>query len=106
MESLFGSEFDSETLNIAVAKLSARRLSEQDLEKALLLASKKQYRVVFWNALSEDSKALQQVATKSGHFCASKVTYRFLLNESLISALGHSTAAHDIKEFEAGKPSS
>jgi GNAT superfamily N-acetyltransferase len=106
MASLLHSEFDSEALHVNVATLSASDLSEQELENALSLASERQYRVVFWSAPSKDSTVIQQVAKKAGHFCASKVTYRFLINESLLSALDHSTVALDIKEFEDKMPCS
>jgi GNAT superfamily N-acetyltransferase len=106
MESLVRSEFDSEALQVNVAKLSLSSLSEEDLRKALNLASKEKFQVVFLNALLEDSKAVQQFAQRSGHYCAVKVTYRILLNESLISALGHYTKSQDIREFDGDVPCS
>ena len=106
METLLRSEFDSETLKIPVAKLSACRLSKQSLENTLSLAAKEGYRVVFWSASTEDSEGIQRFAKTAGHFCARKVSYRFLLNESLISAVGCSTSAHDIREFRNEKAGS
>jgi len=106
MESLVRSEFDSEALQVDVAKLSLRSLSEENLRKALNVASREKYQVVFLNALLEDAKAVQEFAQRSGHYCAKKVTYRILLNESLISALGHYTKSQDIREFDGDVPCS
>jgi GNAT superfamily N-acetyltransferase len=104
MDSLVRSEFDSEALQVNVAKLSLSSLSEEDLRKALNLASKEKYQVVFMNAPAQDSKTVQKFAQRSGHFCASKVTYSILLNKSLVSALGHMTKAQEIREFEGDTP--
>ena len=106
MESLVRSEFDSDALQVDVAKLSLISLSEENLRKALNVASREKYQVVFLNALLEDAKAVQQFGQRSGYYCAKKVTYRILINDSLISALGHYTKSQDIREFDGDVPCS
>ena len=108
MPEIVESEFDSDALGIPVAKLLAPSLTRVELDHSLKNAAKKGFRLLFWSTAKEHASALEAHARSLGHYCSSKVMYTAYLNESLLSALQHSTETKcncDVVEFPGTNPS-